>query len=323
MATLTLLTGTVLGVGHGAAPAVAGAGPVAIGAVNAGWFDATGFHAEWNTSYGVGPTGQEAFHGGRIRNFFVFDLSGLTGQVVSAELSAPSYGGHGGPAVLTLYDVSTPPATLGPTVEGAIQVFDDLGSGATYGAVTVADPMASMITVPLSTTGVTALQAGVGRTFAMGGDYAPGETTRHSLFHQSEDHPPSDVRLLVTLAPASTTTVSVAPTTTATPTTVPRPGAATTVTSPPTARAAAPKATALTTAATRAFPSTTAGSPTTTETTATTATTAATPPTSTVHSGGRVVLAGSSGEDGAGAGGIAVGGFLVLGAFLLLRWKFT
>lgn len=330
---LGVLTGLILAGGGLGTPPAGASTPVAVPTVNAGWFDATGFHDGNSTNYITGSTGLAGFHGGRLRSFFVFDLSGLSGQVVSADLSLQSYGGAGGPNTLTLYDVSTPPATLAATANGATQIFDDLGSGTSLGAVAVPDPTVSQITVPLSAAGLTAVQSRLGGTLAVGGDYAPGATTQQNVFESTgggngpgDSHPLTDVQLTVTMAPSPTTTAP-APTTTTTratvvPTTVaPTTSAlphgtsapATTVRARSSPTAAGPRAAPAPTAAPQEAVPTTVAAVTASSTTPATASTIVATPT-------RSVAASDTGRDGA----IAVGGVLVLGAaFLLLRSRLT
>ena len=333
--------------------------PVSVTAANAGWFDAIGFHDGASTNYYTGATGQADFHGGRVRSFFVFDLSGVSGQVVSAQLSARSYSGTGAPAMLSLYDVSTTPAALATTADAATQIFDDLGSGTVLGSAAVTDPTAATITVPLSVDGVSALQAALGGTFALGGDYAPGSTVEQDIFGSTGGgngpgvvHPLSDVQLLLDVAPpgTTTTTTAVAPTTTTTAAALP-----TSTTTPPPTTAPAPttaRATTTTRAATRAAASgtsstvarvatsttrprttssTTLAATTTTTSTATAAPTAspvpttAAPTTTTLgptrptSTDGTSLVAMVTGPDGA----LAAAGVVVLGAFLLLRRRHT
>ena len=56
-------------------------------ATDVGWYDNTGFNNPSNQNYivgqGVGPSGEEVFN-----DFFVFDLSGVSGQVIGAQLNA-------------------------------------------------------------------------------------------------------------------------------------------------------------------------------------------------------------------------------------------
>lgn len=254
-----LVAGTVVGIGAQGVPPAAAA-TTSLTAANAGFFDATGFHPHVTTNYFTGGTGNPDFHGGRLRSFFVFDTTALSGHVVSAVLSAKSYGGTGAPDTLTLHDVSTPPATLAAEGNGATQVFDDLGTGTVLGSVAVPDPTAPTITVPLSSAGVSALQSALGGTFALGGDYAPGATSQQSIFEltggesgQQNGHPLSDVQLLVTTEPSPTTTTSPAAAPVVDRGTA---NASTTITTVRTAAAAAAAATATTTTTT-----TTTGSP--------------------------------------------------------------
>ncbi len=288
--------------------------PTSVPATNTGWYDATGFHDGLNTNYATGSTGLAAFHGGRVRSFFVFDMSGVSGNVVSAEFSARSYGGDGVSDTFTLYDVSTPAGTLAATATGATQIFDDLGSGTILGAAMVPDPAAPTVTVPLSGAGVAALQTALGDTFEVGGDYAPGVTTSQHIFDATgggngggTTHPLSDVQLVVTLAPLSTTTTTMSTTTTVvSPTTTAPP----TTTTPPTTMAAIEGGRPSTTVARESGSAPTGSDP--------AAVSIASSPGSGNRSAGRGALpATGRSHDKA----VSLGVILVLAGFLLVRWK--
>jgi len=87
-----------------------------------GWYDETGFHNPGNTNY---VAGQIVLPGrlGLFHNFFVFDLSGVSGVISSASLEAfnplVGYASPSGTETYTLFDVSTPAATLVAGTGGA------------------------------------------------------------------------------------------------------------------------------------------------------------------------------------------------------------
>ena len=133
---------------------------------DSGWYNASSGHNPSNDNYIVG----NCCGTGEYRNFLVFDLTGVTGTIVSATLEAES------PSTLTpdpsetwtLYDVTTPVATL---VAGGVSaaIFSDLGSGTSYGNVTVANGYTGIVTVTLNANAIAALNAAKGSSIAIGG----------------------------------------------------------------------------------------------------------------------------------------------------------
>ena len=72
------------------------------------------------------------------RDFFSFDLSGISGNVTSATFQVRRYG-QSGNVLLDLWDVTTPATSLITTRQGISNqaIYNDLGSGISYGEFTV------------------------------------------------------------------------------------------------------------------------------------------------------------------------------------------
>lgn len=148
-----------------------------IDATDSGWYNATGTHVAQNDNYIVG-----AGNGNLYRNFFVFDLTGVTDLVISASLhlynpdnALPALKGYISPdatETYALYDVSTPVGTVQASNVGAAgqAVYNDLGSGLEFGQVTVsAADNGSIVSIALNADGLVALNAARGGLFALGG----------------------------------------------------------------------------------------------------------------------------------------------------------
>ncbi len=137
--------------------AVNGAG--SINALQTGWFDNNGTHYNAWSNY---VTGSVTSWGSttEYRSFFSFFP---TGPVTSASLTignalADGYGNATGrPLQLTLYDVTSSIVGL-QQYNGAKGIFDDLGSGAVLGKITV-NAAASGYTIDLNQAGVDAINA--------------------------------------------------------------------------------------------------------------------------------------------------------------------
>jgi hypothetical protein len=151
---------------------LAGAGQVQAGIINTsdrGWYQPNGFHDPDNLSYLVSNRFFAPF-----RNFFVFDLSGVSTlqTITSASLRLwnplQPQNDFMGTASYEVYDVSTSLSSL--TSGAGPAAYTDLGTGTSYGArdVTSADA-GTFVTVNLNAAGLVALNASRGATFATGG----------------------------------------------------------------------------------------------------------------------------------------------------------
>jgi len=147
---------------------------VLINYTDRGWYDPTGFHNPSNLNYIVGDF--RASHGyDDARNFFVFDLAGITQPIASAKLAlfvpGPSIPGYdsGDPSEnYELHDVTTPIASL-VAGTGGVATHTDLGSGVVYGSRTMtAADLGNIVEVELNSSAITALNSSHG-LIAIGG----------------------------------------------------------------------------------------------------------------------------------------------------------
>jgi hypothetical protein len=82
---------------------------------------------------------------GLKRNYFVFDVSTISGSIASAELRLPNPGGGGVAGfnsvdpteTYEIHEVLTAPASLG--VSSGVAIYQDLGDGATFGTYVASD----------------------------------------------------------------------------------------------------------------------------------------------------------------------------------------
>ena len=140
-----------------------------INTIDRGWYEnASGFHIPSNDNYFTGNTG-----GSFLNDFFVFNLAGQSGPVTSATFSAfnPSTGNSiSSPEIFTLYEVTTPIATLVAGGSGLVAIHTDLGNGTVYGSVTVnPGDFNQFINVTLNSAGLAAINSNLGGQFAFGG----------------------------------------------------------------------------------------------------------------------------------------------------------
>lgn len=166
----------------------AAAGPLVFTSVNSGWYRSDGVldskFIPGNQNYFAGEfPSQVPGQSYEFRNYFVFDLSGLSGTAVSATLSIPNIGSNvGAPFGYTLYDVTTATGVLAVANPGAgLPIFNDLGSGTTYGTVNVPTDTTNPVVLNLNGAALAAISS-AGGLFAIGGDVASGGVGDHYLF---------------------------------------------------------------------------------------------------------------------------------------------
>jgi hypothetical protein len=175
------IVGSLLAIGILAASSPARAAIITVNVVDNGSYNEFGEHTASNINY-IAGLAESGCHGLRLceyRNWFVFDLAGVSGTIVSASLRLRSSGfespvpgqfGQQGTETYTLFDVTTPIASLTAGGTGLVGTFNDLGSGTAYGNRTYskADEL-QVREIALQAAGVNALQAALGGQFALGG----------------------------------------------------------------------------------------------------------------------------------------------------------
>jgi hypothetical protein len=148
-----------------------------INAMDSGWYTNAGTHNAAIDNYLVGD-----FTGAVYHNFFVFDLTAVVDEIVSASIhlynpdnALPGLRGYVSPdptETYELYDVTTPIATLSATHVGAagIAIHNEIGSGTVLGQTTAsAADNGTTISIVLNADGLAALNAAKGGLFALGG----------------------------------------------------------------------------------------------------------------------------------------------------------
>jgi hypothetical protein len=182
------------------------------GVLNNGWWDDTGIHTP-NGNYIVGQLGPV------FRDFFTFDASLLSGCARAAKLQIPrgdgsgDIGGAATGAFFELHDVTTDLLTLNTGTGPDTAIFDDLGSGASYGGrflPTGAPYAADSFVITLNTAAVHDLNAAFLNSdfFSIGG-MITGEPFFTFLFGGTPVFTPTDVarpvNLIVTVGPCTPT----------------------------------------------------------------------------------------------------------------------
>jgi hypothetical protein len=139
---------------------------VVINHTDRGWYNMSGNHQPETHNYFVG----DRFGVGRdFRNFFVFDLAGVTQSIAGANLALfvpilPETG-YESPDLsenYELHDIVTPFATLLDGT-GGVAAHADLGSGVVYGSRTMtAADSGSVVEITLNLSAIAALDAATG-----------------------------------------------------------------------------------------------------------------------------------------------------------------
>lgn len=154
----------------------ASATTITVNASNSGFYNNSGNSVGGNYTVGwfAGPGGGEA------RNFFVFDLSGLSGTISNATLRLTPSGSSGSgylsfdaSETFSLFDVSTLVSNL-INATGGVAAFNDLGSGTQYGSSVIANPGNTpdplFYDIPFNIAGLAFLQGNLGNNpIALGG----------------------------------------------------------------------------------------------------------------------------------------------------------
>lgn len=159
------------------------AGSFSTYANDAGWYDGYGYHNPYNTNY-LAQVGGWSYPS--YRNFYSFNLQSLKGRIINtASFTTNTFGTSGSP-YLTLYDVTTPSATVLTGGTGLSGVFNDLGSGTVYGGMSVATPN-TYASTNLNTSATTAMTAAAasGNTFLIGGSVNTGWAFSNSYNYQN------------------------------------------------------------------------------------------------------------------------------------------
>jgi hypothetical protein len=111
---------------------------VTIHAFDRGWYNQSGFHDPTNDNYFVGDTTGNAEDMGELRNWFVFDLTGVTArELIGARLELPNsfWFTDTGSETLRLTGVSVDRASLMDGT-GGVGAFGSLGTGPLFGEFT-------------------------------------------------------------------------------------------------------------------------------------------------------------------------------------------
>lgn len=143
--------------------------------VDSGTYTDFGRHRPDNTNYVAGNCMDcdNGLPGVVFRNFFVFDTSTLTGPITSGILRLRN-GYVAAAGIYSVFDVSTAIDILRTEHTDAVGIYDDLGSGVSYGSaavLTTDETGRTFVDVTLNADAIAAINASNG-LFALGGSYS-------------------------------------------------------------------------------------------------------------------------------------------------------
>jgi hypothetical protein len=149
---------------------------ITLDAMDSGWYSSSGNldskFIPGNTNYFAGYTpNQPDLESPGWRNYFSFDLGGVSNTIAAAWLYLPNLGTNmGAPVTYDIYEVNTPAATLaGATGAGSAVIYNDLGSGPTYGGVVVPTNTTDPVVIQLNSDGLAAINNALGGSLVVGG----------------------------------------------------------------------------------------------------------------------------------------------------------
>ncbi len=205
------------------------AAAVTIDATDRGWYGDNGDHRPAILNYLAGDcrgaTCQAGLNVGadEFRNFFVFDVSGVTAPIVAATLrlhntagTAPFLDRNGffsdeGSETYLVNEVSTSIASL-VAGTGGVAAFGDLGSGTSFGSITATSAInGTFVEIDLNGAAIAALNLASG-LFAFGGALTTlnGTADEETFFAFSDAGNLSDTQLELTLVPEPSTVLLLA-----------------------------------------------------------------------------------------------------------------
>jgi len=181
-------------------------GSINVEAENRGWYTDFGLHLSGNPSYYIGDDGEALY-----RNFFVFEIPVFSETVTGATLKLwnPPNGffSQDPSETYELFAVSTPIEDLVSDQFSATDIYENLGSGLSFGSITLSDSdNDNFVVLTLNATFLSALNAAQGMQLAIGGaltTLTPGDDAGAFIGTESEDTPPPVLTVQTVPEPAT------------------------------------------------------------------------------------------------------------------------
>lgn len=184
----------------GTPPSTAYAAYTAVNSTSQGWIKSSGFQIPGNPNYLAG------YKGNNYRDYFVFDLTNVSGNIIGASLriNVAGFSSLDASETIEFYDVTTPASALMDGT-GGVDAYTDLGSGTVYGNLTVTGADAyNVVDVPLNENGLAAINSALGGYFSVGGALVTYNDANEFVFGDSMQHTVRLVLVTDTNPPAIT-----------------------------------------------------------------------------------------------------------------------
>jgi len=173
--------------------------------IDRGTYTATGAHSPEYHNYVIGSSSSDPDF--ISNNFFVFDLSGVLEQVISAEFWIESnwYISDDPSETFTVYDITGSIPAIRDGSAG-LAGFTDMQSGNAYGSIDVSSAdNGTMLHIILNTQAIQDINAGLGGQFAIGGTVSTLDMVtprQEEIFGPTNPDDPRDgVELRLTVVP--------------------------------------------------------------------------------------------------------------------------
>jgi len=176
-----------------------------LGVDNQGWWSNTWANIDDNDDYTTG-----IFFDSDHRSFFTFDLSSLSLPVISAtlELTRFNYVSYEDSETLGLFDISTDAVTLNNNVGTSESIYDDLGSGISYGEFEILREGTDVLSFELNAAAIGDINAAKGGWFSIGGALLSGSVSQlETQYFFGYSHDGGVQRLVLEVVPEPATFV--------------------------------------------------------------------------------------------------------------------
>ncbi len=159
---------------------------------SSGWYDQTGLNDSGNLNYYSGDLD------GQLNDYFTFDLSGVSGTIVSATFNVYSWY-VSGTGTYSIYTTDLTPSQVGGGCSGCGATYDDLTSGSLIGSINVAPAnINSVLTIDFDAAGLSWLTANEGMGIVLGGSEPEPLGSYNAVF--SDSHFVASNNLTITTA---------------------------------------------------------------------------------------------------------------------------
>jgi hypothetical protein len=152
---------------------------------SSGYYDSTGYHGNGNSNYYSGDADDGPNSNVQLNDYFTFDLSGVSGTIVSATFNVFSSLVTGS-GTYSIYTTSLTPAGVGGGCGGCVATYNDLTSGSLIGSISVTPAdTGEILMIDFNTAGLAWLTANEGTGIVLGGSEPQPPNSYDAVFSGS------------------------------------------------------------------------------------------------------------------------------------------